>query len=126
VDKVRTILLTEGIGAELRAATARHHELKCILNVDSVYDEQKKHIEYGLKRLLPEAVKETIDGPPGGNRSIRYSYSAMWLILKAKCEIEFALLNKKLPELQRKYDEALAIVEAPLAYYADPKNWAND
>lgn len=114
-------LNTEGVGADLRAAKARHHELKCILNVDNVYENQSRHLEYGLRRLLPEAVATGISG-----RMIQYAYSERWPAFKAECQKEFNELSERLPEIQVAYDEALAIVQTPLGYWTDPKNWEND
>ena len=121
VGKAETELNTKGIGKDLREAKQRHHELSCILNKDGVYKNQHDHLTLGLKRLLPEAVVQGLDG-----RSIVWAYSATWLIHKVKCEAEFALLNSRLPKLQEAYDKALAIVLQPLDYYSDPAIWEND
>lgn len=72
-------------------------------------------------RPLPDAVRTIVEG-----RSNRYDYSDQWPSLKSAAEREFAELNQRLPELQREYDEALAVVEAPLDYYSDPKYREND
>jgi len=115
VNAAETKLNTEGVGADLRAAKQRHHELVCILNIGNVYPNSADHVRFGLSQLLPAAmIRNTL------------AYSQEWPALKAECEREFAELNKQLPGLQREFDAALAIVEAPLGYYADPKNWEND
>ena len=126
VGAAETLLNTEGVGADLRAATSRLQELKCILNLNQVYESQNKHLEYGLRRQLPDAVRTIIEGPKDGNRSLRYAYSDQWPSLKAECQKEYDELSERLPEIQREYDEALAIVQAPLGYWTDPKNWEND
>jgi len=113
VGAAENLLNQQGIGAQLRAATARHSELTGILNHGGVYDRPEKHID-GLRRLLPDAVRSIVEGPEGGNRSMRYAYSEQWPSLKAECEREFAEVNQRLPELQREYDAALAIVRKPL------------
>ena len=108
VGAAENLLNEQGIGAEFRAAKARHSELTGTLNHGGVYDRPEKHID-GLRRLLPEAVQTIIEG-----RMNRYSYSPAWSALKAQCEAEFVELNERLPELQREYDAALAIVRKPL------------
>lgn len=112
VSDAESLLNTQGVGAELRAAKQRHQELTCILNVDGVYPNQADHIQHGLKRLLPEAVVTGVTG-----RMVEYGYSPMWPSLKAECEREFTELNPRLPELQAAYDKALTIVRKPLADY---------
>jgi len=108
VGAAENLLNEQGIGAEFRAAKARHSELTGVLNINGVYDRPEKHID-GLRRLLPEAVQTITEG-----RMNRYSYSPAWSALKAQCEAEFVELNERLPELQREYDAALAIVRKPL------------
>lgn len=110
-----------GIGQDLRNAQARHHELRCVLNINSVYESAKQHIEFGLRNLLPAAVSTTVQ-----NSMISHGYSPKWPALKAECEREFSELSSRLPELQAEYDEAIRQAELPLEYYADPKNQEND
>ena len=103
-----------GIGQDLRTAKARHHELKCILNLDNVYESVQKHIEFGLRTLLPAAVTQTVDA----GRMIRHAYSTEWPTLKAEHELEFAELSDQLPELQTEFDEAIRQAEQPLDYFS--------
>ena len=117
VDEAKSILNTQGVGADLRAAKSRHQELVCVLNVGGVYDSPAKHIEYALRRNLPEAVTKTVDG--GG--MIRLAYSPEWPALKSAAEVEFAELNSKLPELQAAYDAELFEIEKGLDFYSNPQ-----
>jgi hypothetical protein len=103
-----------GIGQQLRDAKARHHELRCILNIDNVYESAEKHIEYGLKRLLKAAVSETVN-----RQIISRSYSPEWPSLKAECQDEYGELCQRLPELQAEYDQQIEQAEAPLSFYAN-------
>ena len=115
VDQAKSILITQGVGRDLRAAKARHQELVCVLNVGGVYDSPARHIEYGLRRLYPEAVTKTVDG--GG--MIRLAYSPEWPALKSAAEVEFAEVNSKLPELQAAYDAELTEIEKGLDFYSN-------
>ncbi len=114
VDQATTVLNTSGVGATLREAKSRHHELVCVLNHGGVYDRPEKHIEYGLRRLLPEAVRTTVEG-----QMIRYAYSPEWPALKTAAETEFAELNQRLPGLQAAYDQELAAIELGLDFYSN-------
>ena len=114
VDAARTNLLTSGSGKALRDAEARRHELVCVLNHGNVYDSVAKHLEYGLKHLLPEAVNTVTQG-----RMLSYRYSDQWPGLKADAESEFDSLNQQLPELQSAYDAELSEIEKPLDYYSN-------
>lgn len=105
-----------GIGQDLRDAKSRHHELVCILNHGNVYESQEKHIEFGLKNLLPAAVITGLNG-----RTITRAYSPEWPALKADAEREFAEVNQRLPEIQAEYDEQTRQAEQPLDYYSTPE-----
>jgi len=109
--------LEAGVGQDLRDAKSRQHELMCNLNLNNVYESAAKHIEYGLLRSLPGAVRTIVEG-----RSQRYELSAEWPSLKAECQREFEALTEKLPELQAVYDDAVRVLELPLDHYSDPKN----
>ena len=80
VAAAETLLNTQGVGAELRAATARLHELKCILNIGGVYDRPEMHID-ALRRLCRDAVTTTTYG-----RMLNFQYSPEWPQIKADCE----------------------------------------
>ena len=117
VAKAEAVLNTEGIGSELRAASARLHELKCILNLAGVFETQDRHID-ALRRLCPDAVTSTVQG-----RMMSYQYSPAWPALKAAAEIEYAEISARLPELQAAFDTALAEVRKPLIdYFMNPTN----
>lgn len=108
-------VVNTGIGADLRDAKARHHELTCILNIGNVYESQERHLEFGLKNLLPAAV---ITGENG--RFITRAYSPEWPTLQAECQREFAELNQRLPDLQAEYDSQIQQAELPLDFYSNP------
>lgn len=112
VAAAETLLNTQGVGAELRAATARLHELTCVLNLGGVYDSVATHIDYGLRRLCPDAVTSTAHG-----RMMSYNYSPAWPGIKAAAETEHAELSQQIPGLQAAYDVALAEVRKPLTDY---------
>jgi hypothetical protein len=112
--KLAVKVVEDGIGHQLRDAKARHHELRCILNIDNVYESAEKHIEYGLRRLLPEAVQTATEG-----RMMRYGYSAEWPMLKSQCQLEYAALCQQVPELQAEYDTAIERAELSLGFYAN-------
>lgn len=112
VGKAERELNTKGIGKDLREAKQRHNELSNILNLGGVYATKEDHVRFGLSRLLPDAVIRNTN-----------AFSQEWPALKAACQREFDELNKKLPKLQEAYDKALAVAEAPLAYYSDPAIW---
>ena len=114
VDNQLSILNTEGVGGILREAKARHHELVCILNVGGVYDRPEKHIEYALRRNLPDAVRTIVEG-----NSRRYVYSDQWPALKSAAEVEFSEVNAKLPEIQAAYDAELFEIEKGLDFYSN-------
>lgn len=113
VDQKRTSLLTEGSGAKLRDAEARRHELVCILNHGGVYARLETHID-GLRRLLPEAVSQSVSG-----RMIAHRFSDRWPSLKSEHEREFAELNQRLPDLQAAFDGELSEIESPLNFYSN-------
>lgn len=123
VERVRQAVkvVEAGIGQDLRDAQSRHHELKCILNIDNVYESKETHLGFGLKNLLRAAVTQSVEG-----NMIRLSYSPEWPLLRVECEREFSELSGRLPELQAEYDEAIRQAELPLSYYADPKNQEQD
>lgn len=116
VAAAETLLNAEGVGAELRAATARLHELKCVLNVGGVYDRPEMHID-ALRRLCPDAVTSAVQG-----RMMSYQYSPAWPGIKADCEREYSEVTARLPELQAAFDTALAEVRMPLIdYFMNPQ-----
>jgi len=118
IGKAETLLNTQGIGGGLRDAKQREHELRCILNLGNVYESPDRHIEYGLKRLCPDAVISTAH-----NRMMSYGYSPAWPGIKADCEREYAEVTARIPELQAAYDVALAEVKRPLIdYFMNPDN----
>jgi hypothetical protein len=112
VAAAETLLNTQGVGAELRAAKARLHELTCVLNLGGVYDSVATHIDYGLRRLCPDAVTSTVRGG-----MMSYHYSPEWPSLKAAAETEYAEITARIPELQAAFDTALAAVQKPLTDY---------
>ena len=122
-ERVKTArkIVESTIGADLRNAKSRHHELRCILNIDNVYASPEKHLE-SLQRLLPAGVSKTVDS----GKMIRLAYSPQWVTLKAECQVELDELTARLPELQAEYDAAVQQAELPLDYYSDPKNQEND
>ena len=115
--KLAVNIVQAGIGQDLRDAKARHHELRCILNIGGAYEDQKKHLEFGLKNLLPAAVTEGVR-----NSMIQRTYSPEWPALKAECEQEYADLSERLPSLQDEHEEAIQAAELPLDFYSDPEN----
>ena len=121
VAAAETLLNTQGVGAELRDATARHQELVCILNHGNVFASEASHID-ALRRLCPDAVRTTVEGPEDGNRTRRFSYSEQWPSLKTQHEHEYSEVNQRLPELQAAFDTALAAVRKPLIdYFMNPE-----
>lgn len=111
VAAAETSLNTQGAGAELRAATARLHELKCILNIGGVFETQDRHID-ALRRLCRDAVTSTVQG-----RMMSYHLSPAWPGIKAAAEIEYAEISARLPEVQAAFDTALAEIRRPLIDY---------
>jgi hypothetical protein len=101
------------VGQQLRDTQSRQNELRCILNIDNVYPDPKTHLEFGLKHLLPAAVRESVS-----NNMIARGYSPEWPMLRSQCESEYAAICERLPELQAEYDAAIEQAERPLGFYA--------
>ena len=111
VAAAETLLNTQGVGAELRAATARLHELKCILNIGGVFENQDRHID-ALRRLCRDAITSSVQ-----NRMMSYHYSPAWPGIKAAAETEYTEISARLPEVQAAFDTALAEIKRPLLDY---------
>lgn len=116
--KLAVKVVEASIGQQLREAKARHHELRCILNIDNVYENQGRHLEYALSKNLPDAVEIVLHGPAGGNRTIERRYSAAWPALRAQCQQEYAAVCEQIPDLQAEYNAAIEQAELPLGFYA--------
>lgn len=123
VGKAESLLNTEGVGANLRAATSRHQELTCILK-SALFNSAESYVS-SLRRLCPAAVRTIVEGPEGGNRSMRFVLSDEWPAIKSSCEREFAELNERMPELQAAYDTAMAEIKRPLIGYFFSTNEEN-
>lgn len=115
-EKVTEIRNT--LGREINEVKGRIKPLELCLNPDDLSGAVDPHEH--LQRFFPEAITETVEGPPKGNKWTKRKLSPEWPRVQREIVAELAELKAKLPDMESEFEAAIAKAEEPLDYYTDP------